>query len=74
MTSRAAAITAAGATWAAALAELDDTCPRAQAEAAWLPGGPSVEELTARIRARRGLADPTGRQYRQSPAKDRGAA
>lgn len=29
--------------------------PREQAEAAYTPTGPSVEELEARIRARRGL-------------------
>lgn len=44
---------------ATAYANLRATCaqltPREQAEQAYHPGGPSVEELEDRIRARRGL-------------------
>lgn len=46
-------IRAAGAALAEAIAELDEMTPRQAAEAAQRPGGPSVDELEARIRARR---------------------
>lgn len=44
---------AAGAVLAAARAEQDNRTPRQAAEAAYVPGGPSVEELERRITARR---------------------
>lgn len=40
---------------AAAIALRDSMSPRQAAEAAYTPGGPSVEELERRIRAHRGL-------------------
>lgn len=49
------AVAAAGAIYAAALAEQDEQTPREAAEAAYLPGGPSIDELENRVRARRGL-------------------
>lgn len=54
MTGREQAIAQAAGVFAAALAELDDTDPRTAAEAAYVPGGPSIASLEARIRARRG--------------------
>lgn len=54
MTGRDAAIAQAAGVFASALAELDDTDPRTAAEAAYVPGGPALDVLEARIRARRG--------------------
>jgi len=55
MTTRAAAIVDAGRVLARARATFDERTPREAAEAAWVPGGPSVSELETRIRERRGL-------------------
>lgn len=51
---REAAIEAAGQAIADGLALRDSLPPRAAAEAAWTPSGPSVDELERRIRADRG--------------------
>ena len=48
-------IDAAGAVLAASDAAIARMTPREQAEAAYTPGGPSVDELEERIRARRGM-------------------
>ena len=50
---RADAIIAAGRALAGAIARRDALSPRAAAEEAFVPGGPSVEEIEQRIRARR---------------------
>jgi len=50
------AVQEAGAALARARAAQAELTPRQAAEAAFLPGGPSVDELEARIRARRGLS------------------
>jgi hypothetical protein len=50
-------IAAAGRALAEALQERDALTPRQAAEAAWRPGGPSVDELEQRIAARRARAD-----------------
>lgn len=55
MPTREEAIAAAGQVLALVRAELADLTPREQAEAAYTPTGPSVDELEDRIRARRGL-------------------
>jgi len=55
MTSRPEAVTAAGTVLARARAALDERTPREAAEAAYVPGGPTVEQLEAQIRERRGL-------------------
>lgn len=52
-------IECAAAVRASGIAEADDRDPRAAAEAAYVPGGPSVEELERRIRRRRGLPTRT---------------
>lgn len=49
------AIDAAGKTFAAGRRQAAAMTPREQAEAAYTPTGPSVDELEDRIRARRGL-------------------
>jgi hypothetical protein len=49
-------LAAAGAALAEAVAEFEARTPREAAEAAYRPGGPSVEELEARIRAQRDTA------------------
>ncbi|HSX68773.1 hypothetical protein [Nocardioides sp.] len=49
-------IAAAGRALAEARALCAAMTPREQAEAAYQPGGPSVEEIEDRIRERRGLA------------------
>lgn len=49
------AIAAAGACLAQARADQAARSPREAAEAAWRPGGPSVNEIEDRIRQRRGL-------------------
>lgn len=41
--------------FANAIATCEQMTPREQAEAAWRPGGPTVDELEDRIRIRRGL-------------------
>lgn len=56
MTTRADAIAAAAWILAAARAERDAMTPDAAARAAYVPGGPSVAELAARIRAHRAAA------------------
>lgn len=53
MTTREEAIEAAGRVWAAACARQAALTPREAAQEAYVPGGPSVDELEARIRARR---------------------
>lgn len=50
---RADCIAAAGRALAAGVARRDSLSPRAAAEEAHVPGGPSVEELEQRIRDRR---------------------
>ena len=56
MSSRLAAVTAAGASLAASDLAQAQMTPREQAEAAWTPTSPySVVQLEDRIRARRGL-------------------
>lgn len=55
MSTRAAAVADAGAVLARALVSLEERSPREAAEAAYVPGGPSVEVIEARIRERRGL-------------------
>ncbi|MCP2261057.1 hypothetical protein LX15_004777 [Streptoalloteichus tenebrarius] len=50
------AIRAAAQVFAQARADRDALPPRLAAEAAWQAGGPSVEEIEAKIRALRGLA------------------
>lgn len=55
MTTREDAIRQAGEVLAAARVAAAQMTPRELAEAAWTPGGPSVEELEERIRAERGL-------------------
>jgi len=53
-------IAAAGRKWAEACARQAARTPREAAEAAHRPGGPSVDELEARIRAQRtAQAEPT---------------
>lgn len=47
------AIAAAARAYADALDRLAARDPREAAEAAWVPGGPSVDQIEARIRARR---------------------
>lgn len=49
------AINRAGAVLAAAREAISHMTPRQQAEAAYTPTGPSVDELEARIRTERGL-------------------
>jgi hypothetical protein len=49
------AIEEAGAILARARADQADRTPAEAARAAFVPGGPSEEELEARIRARRGM-------------------
>lgn len=51
MTTRTEAIAAAGRVFARAKADLLEKPPRESAEAAYVPGGPSVDELEQRIRA-----------------------
>lgn len=53
MTTRERAIVAAGEAFADALDRLEARDPAVSARAAWVPGGPSVTELEARIRAHR---------------------
>lgn len=55
MTTRAEAIAAAGRVLAEGIAEQASRTPRAAAEAAYVPGGPTIDELEDRIRALRGL-------------------
>jgi len=55
MTPRQQAISAAGRVWAAGCARQAALTPREAAEEAYVPGGPSVDELERRIRRRRGL-------------------
>lgn len=55
MTSRGEAVAAAGTVLARAWAAQDERTPREAAEAAYVPGGPTVPQLEARIRERRGL-------------------
>lgn len=50
-----AAIESAGEVLATAIAATDRMTPREQAQAAYTPTGPSIDELEDRIRARRGL-------------------
>lgn len=52
---RADVIADAGRVWARACARMAALTPREQAEEAYRPGGPSVDELEARIRAQRGM-------------------
>ena len=52
-----AAIAAAGEALAAAWERFDSMTPAEAARAAYMPGGPSVEELEARIRELRGLPE-----------------
>lgn len=54
MTTRAEAIEAAARALADGIALRNSMTPLEAARAAWSPGGPSVEELEARIRADRG--------------------
>lgn len=49
------AIENAGSVLARSRAEQAERTPRQAAEVAHVPGGPSVEELESRIRARRGM-------------------
>lgn len=58
MTARDEAIAGAARTWAAACARQAALSPRQAAEEAYVPGGPSVAELEARIRARREQQTP----------------
>lgn len=53
VSTREQAITAAGGAFADALDRLRSRDPRDAARAAWVPGGPSVDQIEARIRARR---------------------
>lgn len=53
MSARDEAIAAAGRALADAIARRDALPPRAAAEEAHVPGGPSIDELEQRIRARR---------------------
>lgn len=53
---RAEHIQAAGRIWAAACARQAALSPREAAQEAYRPGGPSVDELEARITARRAAA------------------
>ncbi|MCW2831110.1 MAG: hypothetical protein JWP31_1802 [Aeromicrobium sp.] len=55
MTTRDEALDAAARDVAASNAAIAHMTPREQAEAAYTPTGPSVDELEARIRRRRGL-------------------
>ncbi len=55
MTTRDEALDAAAACLAQARADQAARSPREAAEAAWSPGGPSVNEIEAEIRADRGL-------------------
>lgn len=59
VSSREQAITTAGEAFLDALERLESREPRAAARAAWVPGGPSVDELEALIRAHR--SHPLGR-------------
>lgn len=54
---RAECIDAAGRALAAGLALRDSLPPRQAADLAWTPGGPSIQELEARIRADRGMSE-----------------
>lgn len=56
VSTREEAITAAGEAFADALERLNARDPREAARAAWVPGGPCVEEIEARIRGRRAVA------------------
>jgi hypothetical protein len=60
MTGRGEAIQAAGQAIAAGRAMRDSLSPRAAAEAAWTPSGPSLDELEAMIRAQRGEGSGCG--------------
>ncbi|TFV49547.1 hypothetical protein [Blastococcus sp. TF02A-35] len=51
--SREECFAAAGAALAAAIERRDALSPRQAAQAAWRPGGPSVDEIERRITARR---------------------
>lgn len=53
------AIAAAGVILASARASLIEKSPRESAEAAYVPGGPSVKELEQRICALLGIPDTT---------------
>lgn len=54
-TAREEAIARAARTYANGLRAMANMTPREQAEAAWTPTGPPVDELEDRIRAERGL-------------------
>ena len=56
MPTRAEALTAAGRIFAQARARRDALSPEDAARAAYMPGGPSIEELVALIREQRALA------------------
>lgn len=56
MTTQDQAVQAAGTVLARARVAQADRTPRQAAEAAYVTGGPSVEEIEDRIRARRGMA------------------
>jgi len=59
---RADAIRRAATAYANAILTCEQMTPREQAEAAYVPDGPSVDELEDRIRARRGMTPlPRGR-------------
>lgn len=58
MRTREESLAAAGRAFADALARLDARDPHEAALAAYEPGGPSVEQLEAAIRAERGEAAP----------------
>lgn len=59
MRTREQAIENAGRAYADGLALIAQMTPREQAEAAWTPTGPSVDELEDRIRQMRGLTPLT---------------
>ncbi|WP_157936905.1 hypothetical protein [Geodermatophilus chilensis] len=58
MSGRSEALAAAGRAWAAACARQAALSPREAAKEAYVPGGPSVDELEERIRRRRERATP----------------
>lgn len=67
------AIEAAGRIVAGAIALRDSLPPRAAAEAAWTPSGPSVDELERRIRAQRGEVVDAKPARTSSPTSRRAA-
>ncbi len=66
MSSRDEALDSAAACLAQARADQAARTPREAAEAAWRPGGPSVDDLEAEIRHDRGL--PAARSTEQGAA------